>query len=119
MNLKQSDFLDEAESKKIPSESIDYAVMEHSKKIKVVKGTFEWSDLGTFEALYDYFSTKNAYVQDSNLVIAETAHVELHGLENTMVIQSGGSILVMPIEQSQEVKKIYQRLLKTNTKLIE
>jgi len=36
-----------------------------------------------------------------------------------MVIQSGGSILVMPIEQSQEVKKIYQRLLKTNTKLIE
>jgi mannose-1-phosphate guanylyltransferase len=119
MNLKQSDFLDEAESKKIPSESIDYAVMEHSKKIKVVKGTFEWSDLGTFEALYDYFSTKNAYVQNSNLVIAETAHVELHGLENTMVIQSGGSILVMPIEQSQEVKKIYQRLLKTNTKLIE
>jgi mannose-1-phosphate guanylyltransferase len=85
----------------------------------VVKGTFEWSDLGSFEALYDYFSLKNAYVQDSNLVIAETAHVELHGLENTMVIQSGEAILVMPIEQSQEVKKIYQRLLRTNTKLIE
>ena len=119
MNLKQTDFLDAVESKKIPSESIDYAVMEHSKKIKVVKGTFEWSDLGSFEALYDYFSSKNAYVQDSNLVIAETAHVELHGLENTMVIQSGEAILVMPIEQSQEVKKIYQRLLKTNTKLIE
>jgi mannose-1-phosphate guanylyltransferase len=52
--------------------------MEKSDKIKVVKGTFEWSDLGSNEALFDYFSTKGAYVKDSNLIIAETAHVELH-----------------------------------------
>jgi mannose-1-phosphate guanylyltransferase len=31
----------------IPSISIDYAVMERSKKIKVVSSQFEWSDLGS------------------------------------------------------------------------
>jgi mannose-1-phosphate guanylyltransferase len=119
MKTKSSDFLDAVASEKIPSESIDYAVMEQSKKIKVVKGTFDWSDLGSFEALHEYFASKGAYVQDSNLIIAETAHVELHGLENMMVVQSGESILVMPINESQSVKKIYERLIQTNKKLIE
>lgn len=119
INVKNSDFLDATASSKIPSESIDYAVMEKSDKIKVVKGTFEWSDLGSYEALFDYFSAKGAYVKDSNLIIAETAHVELHGLENMMVVQSGEAILVMPLNQSQSVKNIYENLLKTNTKLIE
>jgi mannose-1-phosphate guanylyltransferase len=119
MRVKKSDFLDAIATEKIPSESIDYAVMEKSNKIKVVKGTFEWSDLGSYEALFDYFSTKGVYVKDSNLVIAESAHVELHGLENMMVVQSGESILVMPLSQSQSVKKIYENLLKTNIKLIE
>jgi mannose-1-phosphate guanylyltransferase len=119
MKIKKSDFLDVVASEKIPSESIDYAVMEQSQKIKVVKGTFDWSDLGSFEALYEYFALKGAYVQDSNLIIAETAHVELHGLENMMVIQSGDAILVMPINQSQEVKKIYERLIIEKKELIE
>jgi mannose-1-phosphate guanylyltransferase len=119
MELKSSDFLDASLSEEIPSESIDFAVMEKSSKIKVVKGTFEWSDLGSFEALFEYFSLKGAYVQDSNLIIAETAHVELHGVQNMMVIQSAASILVMPINQSQDVKNIYQRLVTTNNKLVE
>ncbi|MDG1279211.1 MAG: mannose-1-phosphate guanylyltransferase [Algoriphagus sp.] len=119
MKLKSGDFLDEEATSKIPSESIDYAVMEQSQKIKIVKGTFDWSDLGSFEALYEFFALRGAYVQDSNLIIAETAHVELHGLENMMVIQSGDAILVMPIAESQSVKKIYERLLQTNKKLIE
>jgi mannose-1-phosphate guanylyltransferase len=38
----------------IPSISIDYAVMERSKKIKVVSSQFDWSDLGSFESVYDY-----------------------------------------------------------------
>lgn len=36
-----------------------------------------------------------------------------------MVIQNEESILVMPIKDSQEVKKIYERLQKTNSQLIE
>ncbi|RAR47230.1 mannose-1-phosphate guanylyltransferase [Flavobacterium lacus] len=120
MQLKQSDFLDAAASQQIPSESIDYAIMEKSKKIKIVRGLFQWSDLGSFEALYDYFSVKGGvYVKESNLIIAETAHVELHGIEDMMVIQSGDAILILPIQRSQEVKKIYERLAIENKNLIE
>jgi mannose-1-phosphate guanylyltransferase len=118
MEVKNSDFLDANLSEVIPSESIDFAVMEKSSKIKVVKGEFDWFDLGSFESLFEYFSISGAYVKDSNLVIAETAHVELHGLKNMMVIQSANSILVMPLSQTQEVKNIYKRLLNTDNNLI-
>ena len=37
----------------IPSISIDYAVMEHSDKVKVVPSDIGWSDLGSFDSLYD------------------------------------------------------------------
>jgi mannose-1-phosphate guanylyltransferase len=60
--------------------------MEHSKKIKMVEGNFYWSDLGSFEALYEYFKTKNKYIRGSNLVITEDVEVELQGLENMLVI---------------------------------
>ena len=116
---KKDDFLPEKETSLIPSESIDYAVMEKSNKIKAVKGDFIWSDLGSFESLFEYFAKKGMYVKDSNLIIAESAHVELHGLENVMVIQSGDAVLVMPLNQSQEVKKIYDRLLVTQKELVE
>jgi mannose-1-phosphate guanylyltransferase len=46
--------LNEELSMNIPSNSIDYAVMERSKKIKVVPAKFVWNDLGSFESLYDY-----------------------------------------------------------------
>jgi mannose-1-phosphate guanylyltransferase len=41
--------LDLALSMDIPSISIDYAVMERNKKIKVVSSQFDWSDLGSFD----------------------------------------------------------------------
>jgi mannose-1-phosphate guanylyltransferase len=40
----------------IPSESIDYAVMEKSKKVKVIPSDISWSDVGSFDALYDELS---------------------------------------------------------------
>lgn len=116
--VSQRQYLDELLSASIPSESIDYAVMEKSDKIKVVPGHFEWSDLGSFESLYDYFKSKSAYVSGSNLIIANDT-VELHGLENVMVIQNQGAILVMPLSKSQDVKKIYERLAGEGSGLVE
>ena len=45
-------FLDLELSMQIPSISIDYAVMEHSQKIKVVPAAFSWSDLGSFVCVF-------------------------------------------------------------------
>lgn len=116
--VSNTNYLDENLSDLIPSESIDYAVMEKSDKLKVVPGYFEWSDLGSFESLFDYFKTKSAYVCGSNLVIASD-YVELHGLENVMIIQNKGALLVMPLTMSQDVKKIYERLLKEGNVIID
>lgn len=118
MENKSGCFLDQELSKEIPSESIDYAVMENSKRLKIVKGTFKWSDLGSFESLFEYFSSRGEFVQGSNLVITDNLHVELHGLEDVMVIQEGERLLVMPLRESQKVKSIYENLQQSNPDLI-
>ena len=110
MRIKNSDFLDAETSQLIPSESIDYAVMEKSTRIKMVEGNFYWSDLGSFESLYEYFKTKNQYIIGTNLVITDNLEVEINGLENMLIIQSKENLLIMPLSESQEVKKIYERL---------
>jgi len=113
MAKKKNTFLEVESSLEIPSESIDYAVMEKSKRIKMVRGDFYWSDLGSFEALYEYFKPRNKYVVGTNLVIAENLKIELQGIENTLIIQSKENLLMMPLSESQEVKKIYERLVQS------
>ncbi|TVQ81850.1 MAG: mannose-1-phosphate guanylyltransferase [Flavobacteriales bacterium] len=107
--------LTEAYSEKIPSESIDYAVMEKSQKIKMVAGNFSWSDLGSYQALYDYYSmndSSSSFIQGSNLVITEQLQVESLGLENHAVIQSDSDLLIIPLNRCQEVKQIFERRIK-------
>lgn len=115
MQAKTSEFLDDELSNKIPSVSIDYAVMEQSQRIAMVEGHFYWSDLGSFESLFEYFKAKNKHIIGTNLVIAENLEVEINGLENMLVIQSKENLLIMPLSESQEVKKIYERLLSENS----
>lgn len=63
-------FLDYELSLAIPSISIDYAVMERSKDIKVVPTQFQWSDLGSFESVYDYLVDKGHPIdENSNIVM--------------------------------------------------
>ena len=108
------------ESLDIPSESIDYAVMEKSDKIKVVEGNFRWSDLGSYESLYDYFngSTENSYINNQNLIIADGLHVEIIGLTDIVVVKNNNSLLILPKKDSQEVKKVYTNLEKLLPDLI-
>lgn len=47
-----------AESLEISSISVDYAVIEKTNRSKVVKSNFNWSDIGSFESLYDYYKSK-------------------------------------------------------------
>src|SRR5690606_30240235 len=50
--------LNEELSLKIPSKSVDYAIMERSDSIKVVPAFFDWSDMGAFDSLYEYLINK-------------------------------------------------------------
>src|SRR5690606_4578112 len=74
-------FLTLEDSMEIPSISIDYAVMERSDKIKVVPASFDWSDMGSFEALYEYTIRKKGSKADTNLALGSNKHVEFIGVE--------------------------------------
>lgn len=112
--------LDEALSKKIPSISVDYAVMERSKKIRVVATQFQWSDLGSFESLYDYLrSTGYTVDENGNMIIGSDIYTAFVGLKNTIVVYTDDALLFVQKEKSQDVKKVYNTLEKHQSKLID
>ncbi|SHN01908.1 mannose-1-phosphate guanylyltransferase [Cyclobacterium lianum] len=115
-----SGFLPLELSMEIPSISVDYAVMEKSDKIKVVPSDFSWSDMGSFEALYEYFQPGTKERVGNNLVIgAGRKHVEFVGLEHVVLVETADAILVLNKESAQEVKKVYERLEKESPDLLE
>lgn len=111
-------FLPLDESLKIPSISIDYAVMEKSDKIRVVPSSFHWSDMGSFEALFHYLRNKSVDSSGSNLSVGSKKHVEFLGVENVMLVETEDAILVLNIHHAQEVKNVYERLEKENPELL-
>lgn len=112
-------FLDLELSLQIPSISIDYAVMERSKKIKVVPASFSWSDLGSFESVYEYLVSKGHPVDSNgNMVIGCDSHTTFLGLRNTIFVHTDTANLILQKENSQDVKDIYNELEKQNSDLL-
>ncbi|SHM42285.1 mannose-1-phosphate guanylyltransferase [Flavobacterium saccharophilum] len=107
----QDGFLNYELSLNIPSISIDYAVMERSKDIKVVPGHFEWSDLGSFESVYDYLVQKGHPIDENrNIAIGTSLHTTFIGVKNCILIYTADALMVLQKENSQEVKQVYQHL---------
>jgi len=103
--------LSEELSKKIPSKSIDYAVMERSERIKVVPSNFVWSDMGSYDSLYDYLKAKGHHVDDAgNMVIGTDTYVSFLGVSNTILVHTADAILVVHKQASQDVKHLYEEL---------
>ncbi|WP_281633916.1 mannose-1-phosphate guanylyltransferase [Flavobacterium luteolum] len=112
-------FLDLELSMQIPSISIDYAVMERSKKIKVVPASFSWSDLGSFESVYEYLVSKGHPIDlNGNMVIGCDSHTTFLGLRNTIFVHTDNANLILQKENSQDVKDIYNELEKQNSDLL-
>jgi mannose-1-phosphate guanylyltransferase len=106
-------------SMEIPSISIDYAIMERSKKIKVVPAIFKWSDLGSFESVYDYLvSIGHPVDENGNMVIGTNKYTSFLGLEETIFVYTDTANLILQKEHSQEVKNIYSKLEKENSGLL-
>ncbi|MCR9082508.1 MAG: mannose-1-phosphate guanylyltransferase, partial [Cyclobacteriaceae bacterium] len=94
-------------------------VMERSKLVKVVPSFFSWSDLGSFESIYSYFKDRGHPIDpEGNMVIGTALHTEFSGMKNTLLIQTEDAILVLQREESQQVKKIYERLEKEKPQLV-
>ncbi|TDE41753.1 mannose-1-phosphate guanylyltransferase [Flavobacterium rhamnosiphilum] len=111
--------LDLALSLEIPSISIDYAVLERSKKIKVVSSKFVWSDLGSFESVYDYLVSKGHPVdKNGNMVIGTNTYTAFVGLKNTIFVYTDTANLILQKDNSQDVKNVYNELERENSDLL-
>lgn len=105
-------------SLQIPSISIDYAVMERSKKIKVVPAHFRWNDLGSFESLYDYLRSAGHPVDENgNMVIGTEIFTAFVGLKDSILVHTPDALLILHKEKSQDVKKVYNQLEKYKSTL--
>ncbi|MDL2143307.1 mannose-1-phosphate guanylyltransferase [Flavobacterium tructae] len=112
-------FLDLDLSLEIPSISIDYAVMERSKKIKVVPAAFSWSDLGSFESVYDYLVSRGHSIDDNgNMIIGTDKYTAFLGLKNTIFVYTNTANLILQKENSQDVKDLYGELERQNSELL-
>jgi mannose-1-phosphate guanylyltransferase / mannose-6-phosphate isomerase len=97
-----------------PSISVDYAVMEKTKRAAVAPCDIGWADVGGFSELWrlgakdeqgNHVHGKAVFVDaGNNLVRAEGAPVAVIGLDNIMVIATPAGILVAPLLRSQDVK---------------
>lgn len=119
-NLQNDGKLPLAESLEIPSISVDYAVMEKTDRLKVVKSKFNWSDMGSFESLYDYLKDSGHNVdKNGNMVIGSDIHTEFLGIKKSILVVTEDAFLVLKKEKSQDVKKIYESLSKINKRILE
>lgn len=110
-NARNENRLPIEESMNIPSISVDYAVMEKTDRLKVVKSNFKWSDMGSFESLYNYLK-KNGHATDEygNMVIGTNIHTEFLGFKKSILVATDDAILVLKKEKAQKVKDIYENL---------
>jgi len=104
----------------IPSESIDYGVMEHADEVVVVPGDYEWSDVGSWNALPEVIegdSQGNVTVGHTLLVdctgciaVGEKRLIAAVGLEGITIVETDDAILVIPADQVQRVREVVARL---------
>lgn len=116
--------LDEGAMAKCPSDSIDYALMEKTDRAAVVAADLEWSDIGSWHALWDVsvqdgdgnVSQGDVILEDTKncLIRAEDRLVTTVGLEDTLVVETSDAVLVAPLSRAQEVKKIVNSLKKNS-----
>ena len=104
-----------------PSISIDYGVMEKSKRIAVVPADFGWSDVGSFAALPDVKPTDrlgnvaegDAVVVDAHntVVLAKGGRpVAVVGIDDVVVVDAGDAVLVCRRDRAQDVRQAVEEL---------
>ena len=112
--------IDLNQMKEIPSESIDYAVMEKSQIVKIVPSDIAWSDLGSFDSLYDELDKddngntfSSNYIQHNsknNLILSNKRIITTFDVEDLLIVETQDSILIGKKGESQNVKKIVESL---------
>ena len=108
----------------IPDRSIDYAVMEHSDRVAVIKADFDWSDVGSWSAVGAllpadesnnrcdgtalFVDSRNTFIKTDGRLVAAL------GLDDLLIIDTPDALLVAPQDRAQDVKAVVSRLKAEN-----
>jgi len=112
--------------KALPDISIDYAVMEKTKRGVVLPSDFGWSDIGSWKSLYDFLpKDNNDNVVEGDVIARDTKHCFIRGnnrlivtndIENIVVVETPDTVFVSDLAKSKNVKSIVQDLKKRGRK---
>lgn len=110
-------FLPDAEAfARVPSESVDYAVMENTDRAAMVPAVMAWSDIGNWQALHEALDRDeagnavkgNVELRDCSnvMVMSDGPRVSVVGASNLMIVVDGDEVLVCTPEGAQSVGKL-------------
>jgi mannose-1-phosphate guanylyltransferase len=106
------------------SVSIDYGIMEKSTNVIVVPSHFDWSDLGSWMAIYelqnDDADQEGNYIDSGNALVVKSQNcyvssgspklITLVGLQGVGVVETDDAMLICKLDNSQHVKEVYDQL---------
>lgn len=130
LSFKTSDKINRIDHEKmaaIPAESIDYAVMEKSQKVKVIASDIDWSDVGSFDSLYENLETdsqgntiaenhinldsKNNFVRTNDKLIATV------DVEDLVIVDTDDALLISKRGSTQKIKDVVEKVKEINSEL--
>jgi mannose-1-phosphate guanylyltransferase len=107
----------------IPQESIDYAVMEKTARVKVIPSDIGWSDVGSFDALYEELpkgsdgNTRNtqhiAIESHNNLIYGDYRAIATVDVDDMIIVDTPDALLVSKKGSSQKVKQVVAKIKQT------
>jgi mannose-1-phosphate guanylyltransferase len=101
--------------------AVDVAVLERTKRLGVVTGTFPWDDIGSWDALLRIrkpdargnVTVGNVTLDDEvrrTVVWSESEHLAVIGVQDMVVVRANGHTLVMPTGRADRLKALVQDL---------
>lgn len=107
--------------KLVPSLPFDSAIVEKAKHVAVIPASVQWSDLGSWEALYQILleksDTNNIVVgtheginSENSLIIGQNKLIATVGIKDAVIIETDEAILVCQRDSVQDVKKLVEKL---------
>ncbi len=103
-----------------PQKSIDYAVMEKTDRAAVIAGDFRWSDIGSWDALFDITKPDmQGNVVQGQAVTMDTTGCVVHsderlttlvGVKDLVVVSTSDAVMVVPRARAQDVRELVTKL---------
>ena len=110
----------EGDYRKLPNISIDYAIMEATKKCVVLPSDFGWSDIGTWKSLYEWLPKDLhlnvidgdviAHNTDGCLILGHRRLIVANGLADMVIVDTADSTFISNLEDSRDVKYLVGKL---------